>query len=523
MAETLDSKAAPKALEMIRPNTKESQAQNLASNSPRSEWRSFCCRLGRAGRPEHPLNWSDKKKGLNIAILSLLSIVTPLGSSMFAPGIPLIMKEFHDDSSITATFLLSIYVLGFALGPLLVAPMSELYGRRYLYTFGNILFTVFTIGTALSNSIGMLLAFRLFMGLSGVVPLTIGSGSIADMMPPEKRGRAVSIWALGPLLGPCVGPVAGGYLIRAAGWRWVFWLISILAGTFIPVSILGSRETYPPALLESKASRLRKKTQNKEIRSRLEQKTPMSEKLRLAAIRPIKLLVATPVVTLNALYIAISYGILYLLVATFTFVYCRKNDAVNYGQQLTPYIPYGIYTEHYGFDEGSSGLSFLPAGIGMVIGVIGFGQLTDLIVKRTKARGLEHKPEDRLKPIMTVPCALALPFGLFLYGWTVQNGTHWIVPMFGVMVMCIGLMGTMYAASVTAALTILRSLLGALLPLSGLEMYEALGLGWGNSLLGFIALSLVPILCHFISSYMKISFRPRRCTVRNILDFFRSR
>lgn len=232
----------------------------------------------------------------------------------------------------------------------------------------------------------------------------------------------------------------------------------------------------------------------------------MSEKLRLAAMRPIKLLVATPVVTLNALYIAISYGILYLLVATFTFV----------------------YTEHYGFDEGSSGLSFLPAGIGMVIGVLGFGQLTDLIVKRTKARGLEHKPEDRLKPIMTVPCALALPFGLFLYGWTVQNGVHWIVPMLGVMVMCIGLMGTMvspeqfsnscmhllttwqtciqnylidaypqYAASVTAALTLLRSLLGALLPLSGLEMYDALGLGWGNSLLGFIALSLVPILVSF--------------------------
>lgn len=147
----------------------------------------------------------------------------------------------------------------------------------------------------------------------------------------------------------------------------------------------------------------------------------MSDKLRVAAVRPIRLLVATPVVTLNALYIAVAYGILYLLMATFTFV----------------------FTEHYGFDEGSSGLSFLPAGIGMVIGVVGFGQLTDLIVKRTKAQGLEHKPEDRLKPIMTVPCGLAMPFGLFLYGWTAQNGVHWIVPMLGVLVMCTGLMGIM--------------------------------------------------------------------------------
>jgi multidrug resistance protein len=156
---------------------------------------------------------------------------------MFAPGIPRIMVEFQESSSVTATFLVSIYVLGFAFGPLLVAPLSEIYGRRPLYFWGNILFTIFTVGTALSNSIGMLLAFRLLMGLAGSVPITIGSGSIADIMPVEMRGRAMSAWALGPLLGPCIGPVAGGYLTRAAGWRWVFWLIAILV-PFTPPSIL---------------------------------------------------------------------------------------------------------------------------------------------------------------------------------------------------------------------------------------------------------------------------------------------
>jgi multidrug resistance protein len=147
---------------------------------------------------------------------------------MFAPGVPNIMQEFHSTSSITATFVVSIYILGFAVGPLIVAPLSEIYGRVPLYNFGNFLFTIFTVGTALSNSIGMLLAFRFLMGLAGSVPITIGSGSIADVMPIEKRGRAMSAWALGPLLGPCIGPVAGGYLIEAAGWRWVFWLIVIM-------------------------------------------------------------------------------------------------------------------------------------------------------------------------------------------------------------------------------------------------------------------------------------------------------
>lgn len=161
----------------------------------------------------------------------LLTLPRPLGSSMFAPGIPKIMAEFHESSSIVATFMLSIYILGFAFGPIIVAPMSEIYGRSLLYHIGNVAFVIFSVGAALSNSIGMLMAFRFLMGLVGSVPITIGSGSIADVMPVEMRGRAMAAWALGPLLGPCIGPVAGGYLIAAAGWRWIYWLIVIVVST----------------------------------------------------------------------------------------------------------------------------------------------------------------------------------------------------------------------------------------------------------------------------------------------------
>lgn len=147
---------------------------------------------------------------------------------MFAPGIPKIMVEFHETSSMTATFVVSVYILGFAFGPLMVAPLSEVYGRRLLYNWGNVLFTVFTVGAALAKNMPMLMAFRFLMGLAGSVPITIGSGSIADIMPIEQRGRAMSAWAMGPLLGPCIGPVAGGYLIKAAGWRWIYWLVVIV-------------------------------------------------------------------------------------------------------------------------------------------------------------------------------------------------------------------------------------------------------------------------------------------------------
>lgn len=132
------------------------------------------------------------------------------------------MVEFGETPSLVATFVVSVYVLGFAFGPLIVAPLSAIYGRAPLYNWGNVLFVLFTVGTALSQNMSMMMAFRFFMGLAGSVPITIGSGSIADIMPIESRGKAMSVWALGPLLGPCIGPLAGGYFIQAAGWRWVY-------------------------------------------------------------------------------------------------------------------------------------------------------------------------------------------------------------------------------------------------------------------------------------------------------------
>jgi multidrug resistance protein len=149
------------------------------------------------------------------------------GSSMFAPGVPDIMREFHSTSPTTATFVVSIYVLGFAFGPLLAAPMSEIFGRARCFNVANIFFIIFTVITALSQNMEMLIAFRFLMGFAGSTPITNGSGTISDMFPVEERGKAMAVWAMGPLLGPCIGPVAGGYMIKAIGWRWVFWVIAI--------------------------------------------------------------------------------------------------------------------------------------------------------------------------------------------------------------------------------------------------------------------------------------------------------
>ena len=152
----------------------------------------------------------------------------PLASSMFAPGIPDVMSEFKSTNTQLASFVVSVYVLGYAFGPLIIAPLSELYGRLPVYHVCNVMFVMFTVACAVASNLNMLIGFRFLEGTFGSAPLTIGGGTIADMIPQEKRGGVMAIWAMGPLMGPVIGPVIGGYLSQAKGWRWVFWLISIV-------------------------------------------------------------------------------------------------------------------------------------------------------------------------------------------------------------------------------------------------------------------------------------------------------
>ena len=157
---------------------------------------------------------------------------------MFAPGVADVMKEFHSTDTMLASFVVSVYVLGYMVGPFLIAPMSELYGRVPLYHTWNILFLIFTIACAVAKTIPQLIVFRLLAGVAGVCPLTIGSGTAADMVPKEKRAGVMAIWAMGPILGPVIGPVAGGFLAEAEGWRWVFWVIAITVSAAINLPFL---------------------------------------------------------------------------------------------------------------------------------------------------------------------------------------------------------------------------------------------------------------------------------------------
>ncbi|KAE8356915.1 major facilitator superfamily domain-containing protein [Aspergillus coremiiformis] len=450
--------------------------------------------------PLNPRNYPQSRKWFQLATVSIITFISPLASSVVAPGVSLADQEFGNTSSIRSSFIVSAYLFGYFSGPLLLSPLSEVCGRRVTLNVATTIFVLFQIGCALAPNLPALIFFRSLSGFGGSGCLTIGGGVVADLFEAEQRGLALSFFQFGPLFAPVIGPICGGFIAQRAGWRWIFWVLVIAGGTLTGLVMVTNRETNPTVLIRRKTVTLRKELNRPELCSCYDKKGDSRGPVILlmqSLTRVIKLLATSPIVLIMSLYIAAAYGCLYLLFTTIT----------------------TVFQDQYGWSVEISGLSYIGLGLGFLAGQTVFALTSDRILIRLKQKNNNIlEPEMRLP--LCLPFALFLPISFFWYGWSVQAKTHWIVPIIGLFPFAfgiIGIFGTLqayiidsyprYAASAVGAVTVTRSLFGALLPLAGPPMYKELGYGWGNSLLGFVTLGM--ILCPILFSRIGGSLRKR--------------
>src|SRR5271167_3104566 len=179
---------------------------------------------------------------------------------MVAPALPAMARELKVTNSVEQSLILSIFVLAYAVGPLFLDPLSEINGSVIVLHLANLFYLAFNTGCGFAQTKGQLIAFRFLSGLGGSAPLALGGGVLSDLFTAEERGKAISIYSLAPLLGPAVGPIAGGFIAENTTWRWVFWSTSIVDAGIQILGIFFLRETYPPSLLSVKAKKMRKET-----------------------------------------------------------------------------------------------------------------------------------------------------------------------------------------------------------------------------------------------------------------------
>ncbi|KAK9895337.1 putative mfs-multidrug-resistance transporter [Cystobasidium minutum MCA 4210] len=435
-----------------------------------------------ANDPENPRAFGLRHKWAITAVNAATTLAVALASSAYAGAALDITISFRERSEEVVILGISLFVLGFAAGPLVWGPLSEVYGRRWILIGTYFMFTLWNAVAAASPNIGSYIVFRCLAGIFGSSPLANAGGTISDIFDAKTRGLAAGLFAAALILGPALGPTIGGFLSQTEGWAWVQGFLGFFSGVLTFLAWLTVPETYAPTLLRRRAARLSKVTgQHYTAQADADKKIDFAW-LRTQLTRPWLLLFQEPIVFVMSIYMAIVYGTLYMLFAAFPI----------------------IFQEGRGWSAGISGLAFMGMFVGMLIGLI-----WSLLVSEPQYAKASRKydgnppPEARLPPsLIDGPC---LVIGLAWFAASCGPDTFWIVCIIGTAPVGIGMVliflpltlylidvYTVYSASVLAATSVLRSLFGVAFPLFTTYMYRDLGVHWASAVPGFLALGCLP-------------------------------
>ncbi|MCJ1400301.1 hypothetical protein MMC11_003506 [Xylographa trunciseda] len=427
--------------------------------------------------PANPQNWSQKKKAFVALQIDLYTFVVYCGSSIYVASELGVIAEFGIGST-EASLGLALYVLGYGLGPLLWAPMSEIptFGRNIPYITSFAIYLILIIPTALVHNYGGLMVLRFLAGFFGSPCLANGGASMQDMYSLLYLPYAVSLWVSFAFAAPALGPTISTFAVVAESWRWSFWETLWMSGPIFLLWIFCLPETSPSTILLYRAARLRQKSGNKKIRSQTEiDRQGLSPRAIAmdAVIKPFEIMFKDPAVMFTNVYTALTYGIYYSFFEVFPLVYGPL----------------------YGFNAGETGLVFISIVIGCVLGmIIYYAYLYFSLIPDIKKNGLRAQ-EWRLRPAL--PAVFVFTLSLFAFGWTANANIHWAAGVIFLIIyaasiyiilQCIFVYIPMsypqYAASLFASNDFCRSIFAFAAVLFASPMYRNVGIGQGVSIVG---------------------------------------
>lgn len=434
------------------------------------------------GDIENPKEWSVGRKTYITVAAVLLVLNATFASSAPSACLTSITTTFNVSRE-AAALVITMFLLGYTAGPLLFAPLSEFYGRRWVFCITFSCYIAFNFLCAFAPNFASLLIGRLLSGIFASAPLTNAPGVLADIWDPVSRANAMALFSVITFCGPAAGPVIAGFLEVTRDWRWAFYVHLWLAALTVPF-LVTIPETHPPTVLMNKARRLRRLNPDKygHVQSPAEaQGRNLADIYKVALLRPWQILLDL-ISFLVAIYMSVVYMLLYMLFTIYPIVFQQKR----------------------GWNAGVGELPLIGTVVGACIGgcIVLWGSHRDRIRIQN---GHTLKPEDRLG--LAMMAGIMFPVAMFWFAWTANfNSIHWIVPtlagMFlstSILLIFVGYLNyltdsyLMYTASAMAANTICRSACGAAAPLFTEQMFTSLGIGGGGSLIAGVATLLAPI------------------------------
>ncbi|CAI7613539.1 uncharacterized protein N7487_008365 [Penicillium crustosum] len=427
--------------------------------------------------PENPQNWSTAKKSFVFFQICLLTFAIYSGSAIISPAEPIFIEIFGISRQVS-TLVMSMFVLGYGMGPLFFSPLSEVprVGRNIPYMTSFFLFIMMTVAACRVTNYPGLVVLRFLQGFLGGPVLATGGASASDIFGFHKIPYGLTFWTCAAYGGPALGPLLAGFSVTESGWRWSMYELLMLSGFTFILLFFGLPETNPETILLYRARRQRKATGNMKLRSQSEIKQGDIHILQIMATyltTPFRVTVQDPSVFFINLYTALIYGIYYSFFESFPLVYVNM----------------------HGFSLGMMGVVFLCIIVACIIGAGTYLLLVWFVYEPYTMKMGIGKPEHRLLP--GVFAAALAPCGLFIFGWTARPDIHWIAPTIGIVVFssCVFILANVifiylpttyprYAASLFAANTFLRSVLACTAIHFSQPLFDNLGIGKGCSVLG---------------------------------------
>lgn len=360
---------------------------------------------------------------------------------------------------------------------MVLAPFSEIQGRRPVFIASGLLFVICQLCTGLTQSYAGMLIVRFFAGVGGSTFSTMVGGVVSDIYHTDDRNKPMAIFSGGALFGTGFGPLVAGFIAQNTSWRWIFHVQTIVDGLMVAIIVLVFKETRGSVLLSRKAHALNEwyatlesagyssaislpqGTAPQRIRWKVlsdEERSSLHKMIAISLYRPFHLLFTEPVVFFFSLWVAFSWAVLYLTLAAIPLVFERT----------------------HGFDLQTANAVFAAISIGAVLAT--FLSIYQERLARSKryahtrlARNIAAGvPEARLY-FACVESAF-MPIGLFLFGWSGSYAdVHWIVPAIAVVLATLGIFAIYlstfnyladtyhrYASSALAAQSFCRNMLG---------------------------------------------------------------
>ena len=453
---------------------------------------------------DNPLEWSRPRKKFMTVLSCSVNMTAAYSAGSYASPADVLTQKWGI-SRVVFNLGITIFTIGFGIAPMVLAPFSEINGRRPVFIATGLLFVVCQLGCALTQSFGGMLAARFFLGCGGSTFGTMVGGILADIWQTSERNTAMTLFTGATMFGTGLGPLISGFVTQNLSWRWVFYLQIISSGTLVALVTIFFKETRGSILLSRKAKRLNRwyeqleeagcmgmevrspdgGTSCQRIRWKVksdEDRVSLSRMIAVSLYRPIHLLFTEPVVFWFSLWISFSWAVLYLQFGALPLV----------------------YQTNHGFDLQQTGAVFAAICVGGMISTPMSIYQEKWAVKHNPEK-YASSPEGRL--YFTAVQSALMPIGLFWFGWTCYPSIHWIVPTIAVTLQTMGIFSIylavfnytadvyhIYASSALAASGVCRNLLGGSFPLVTEQMFTGMGFQAASSLLGGIGavLTLVP-------------------------------